>query len=174
MTLKDIQLLIDLHYCRLSSKEVLAEFSVDLTNDIDFIRTEIKSAIESGSPFRLNMTLQLIWFLPDITSLVDLFNQLLIIPGHTYHQEIAKRLQDKAPSPTTVPYIRKVFESDFQYMAYTGSDSIAITSWFSHLLAAIGNEEAIHLKRELSHSTNEGVAEGMRHRLKRLGLVMDK
>jgi hypothetical protein len=173
VTLKDIQLLIDLHYCRLSSNDVLDQFSVDLTNDIDFIRTEIKVAMESGDPFRLDMTLQLIWFLPDITSLVDLFNQLLIMPGHKYHQEIARRLQFKAPIPTTVPYVRKVFESDFEYLAYTGSDSPAITSWFSHLLAAIGNAEAINLIRELSHSTDEGVAEGMRYRLKRLGLLMD-
>lgn len=46
---------------------------------------------------------------------VAVLNELLITPGHQRHQEIAKLLQD-LKSPSTVPFVRKALESNFDYL----------------------------------------------------------
>jgi hypothetical protein len=165
MTEVDKQLLIDLDYGRVTFDNFLKQFSVDLKSDNEFIKTEMQAAIESAETDRIQMTIPLIWFSADISNFVDLLNQLLINPNHRSHQQIAKNLQDIAPSPTTVPFVRKALERNFDYLEYTCSDSDAIAKWFSWLLYSIGTEEAIDLMKEYSNSTDEGIANEMRYRL---------
>jgi hypothetical protein len=103
----------------------------------------------------------------DISKYVDILNELLINPNHRSHQEIAKTLQDYAPSPSTVPFVRKVLESNFDYLEYTCSDSDAIAKWFSWILCSIGTTEAIDLKKQYSKSSDEGIRNEMLYRLKK-------
>jgi hypothetical protein len=165
MTEEDRLLLIDLDYGRVTFDNFLKRFSIDLKSNNNFIRTEIEAAIQSADIDRIQMTIPLIWFSAEIPNFVDLLNRLLINPNHRSHQVIAKNLQDFAPSPTTVPFVRKVLETNFEYLEYTRSDSDAITKWFSWLLCSIGTDEAIDLMKEYSNSTDEGIANEMRYRL---------
>lgn len=167
MTEADKQLLVDLDDGKITFHNFKARFSVDLKSNDRFIRTEVEDAIQSGDHHRIEKTIPLIWFSADILKFVDLLNQLLINPNHWSHQEIAKTLQDKAPSPTTVPFVRKALETNFDYLEYTCSDSGVIAKWFSWLLYSIGTDEAIDLMKEYSNSTDEGIANEMRYRLQR-------
>lgn len=168
MTDKDKQLLAELDYGIISRETFLKNFSVDINDNVEFVRKEVRAAIESKDPDEIKMILNLVWLSNDITNYVDLLNELLINPNHRNHQLIAKILQDFAPSPTTVPFVRKALESNFDYLAYTCSDSIAIAKWFSWLLYSIGTPEAIELMKEYSNSSDEGVRNEMRYRLKKV------
>jgi hypothetical protein len=169
MTETDKELLINLENGRVTFENFLRQFSVDLKSDNNFIRTEMEAAIQSADHNRIQITIPLILFSADIRLFVDLLNELLINPNHISHQEIAKTLQDIAPSPTTVPFVRKALETNFEYLEYTCSDSDAIAKWFSWLLYSIGTDEAINLMKEYSNSTNEGIANEMRYRLNKIG-----
>jgi hypothetical protein len=168
MTAIDKQLLIDLNDGRLTVDNFLNRFSINLKYDNNYIRTEIEAAIQSADTDRLQITIPLIWFSADIPNFIDLLNELLTNPNHRSHQVIAKNLQDIAPSPTTVPFVRKVLETNFDYLTYTGSDSSSIAKWFSWLLYSIGTEEAINLMKEYSKSEDEGIANEMLYRLNRI------
>jgi hypothetical protein len=168
MTEADKKLLIDLDYGRVTFDDFLKQFSVDLKSDNNFIRTEMEAAIQSAETDRIQMTIPLIWFSADIPSFVDLLNELLINPNHRSHQVIAKNLQDFVPSPTTVPFVRKALETNFDYLEYTCSDLDTIAKWFSWLLSSIGTDEAINLMKEYSNSTVEGIANEMRYRLNKI------
>ena len=121
MTEKDKQLLIDLHYGRISYDQLLKKFSVEIKQDTEFVRKEMTEAIGKAKSDEIGMTLPLIWLSGDIYKYIDILNELLINPKHRKHQELAKGLQDY-PSPTTVPYARKVLESNFNYLQYTCSN----------------------------------------------------
>jgi hypothetical protein len=138
-----------------------------IMNNADLVLKEVRAAIERGDAEAIEGVLPLIWESGDITQYVDLLNELLINPNHRSHQLIAKSLQDAAPSPSTVPFIRKALESNFDYLAYTCSETSAIAKWFSWLLCAIGTKEAIELMREYSNSADESIASEMQYRLKR-------
>ena len=164
----DKKLLIDLDSGSVTFADFLNRFSVDLKSDKNFIRTEIEAAIQSADPTRIQTTIPLIWLSADIPGFVDLLNELLINPNHRSHQVIAKGLQDSAPSPTTIPFVRKALETNFDYLAYTCSNSYTIAKWFSWLLYSIGTEEAINLMKEYSNSADEGIANEMRYRLNKV------
>ena len=168
MTDKDKQLLAEFDYGIISSGTFIKNISIDIKSNVDFVRQEIKTAIESAGPEEIQMTLNLVWLSGDISKYVDLLNELLINPNHRNHQQIAKALQDLAPSPTTVPFVRKALETNFDYLEYTCSDSDAIAKWFSWLLYSIGTTEAIDLMKEYSHSADEGIRNEMLYRLKKV------
>ncbi len=163
---KDKQLLSEFYYGIIKADVFLKNLSVDIKSDKIFVRTEIKIAIETFDPDEIQMTLQLIWLSGDIPHYVDILNELLINPNHRSHQQIAKNLQDFAPSLTTVPFVRKALESNFDYLEYTCSDSDAIAKWFSWLLYSIGTAEAIDLMKEYSNSNDEGIRNEMLYRFK--------
>lgn len=168
MTDKDKQLLAELDYGIITRDIFLKNFSIDIKNNPDFVREEVRAAIESKDPEEIQTTLSLIWVSGDILRHVNLLNQLLINPNHKSHQLIAKALQDHSPSPTTIPFVRKALESNFAYLEYTCSESSAIAKWFSWLLYLIGTKEAIDLMQEYSNSGDEGIANEMRYRLKKI------
>jgi hypothetical protein len=168
MTDHDKQLLAELDYGAITTDVFLKKLSVDIKNDIDFVRTEMQKAIATSDPDEIRMTLTLIWLSGDISRYIDMLNELLINPNHRSHQQIAKSLQDNAPSSTTVPFVRKVLETNFDYLAYTCSNSNVIAKWFSWLLYAIGTTEAVDLMKEYSNSSDEGIRNEMRYRLEKL------
>jgi len=167
MTEKDKQLLTDLEYGKISYDQLLERFSINIKEDSEFVRKEIYAAVHSAKSEEIGMTLPLIWLSEDIDKYIDILNELLINPNHRNHQEIAKGLQDY-PSPTTVPFVRKALESNFDYLEYTCSESKAIAKWFSWLLYSIGTTEAIELMKEYSNSNDEGIRNEMIYRLKKL------
>lgn len=77
-------------------------------------------------------------------------------------------MQDHAPSQTTVPFVRKVLESNFDHLEYSCSETGVIAKWFSWLLFAIGTDEAIELMKEYSSSPDEGIRNEMLNRLKKV------
>ncbi len=116
MTEKDKKLLIEFENGEITADNFLNQFSVELKSDNHFIYTEIQTAIESDDPAKLKLVIPLIWISDDISRFLDLLNELLINPNHKSHQRIAKTLQDKLPRPTTVPFVRKVLETNFDYL----------------------------------------------------------
>jgi hypothetical protein len=167
MTDKDKQLLAELDYGIITSDVFMKNFSVDIQGNPDFVKKEVVAAIKSANAEEIQMSLSLIWLSGDIPQYVDLLNELLVNPNHQSHQRIAKALQDIAPSPTTLPFIRKALESKFDYLEYTCSENSAIAKWFSWLLCSIRTKEAIEMMKEFSNSSDEGIANEMRYRLKR-------
>lgn len=165
---KDKKLLTELDYGVITRDVFLKIFSVDIKSNPDFVRREVEAAIESKDIEEIQMALSLIWATDDVPEYVDLLNELLINPNHTGHQLIAKTLQEVAPSASTVPFIKKALESNFDYLEYTCSETSAIAKWFSWLLYSIGTTEAIDLMKEYSNSSDEGIAGEMRYRLEKV------
>jgi hypothetical protein len=168
MTDQDKQLLAELDNGIITNDTFFESFSVDIKSDTEFVRTEMINAIATSAPDEIQMTLNLIWLSGDISKYVDILNELIINPNHRNHQEIVKTLQDFAPSPSTVPFVRKALESNFDYLEYTCSESDAIAKWFSWLLYSIGTTEAIDLMKEYSSSSDEGIRNEMLYRLKKV------
>ena len=168
MTITDKQVLIDLADAKISYDQFLNRFSVDIKKDSAFVRKEMNAAIASRDPNEIGTTLPLIWLSGDIPNYTDILNDLLVNPNHRKHQQIARGLQDH-PSSTTVPFVRKALESNFDYLEYTCSESNAIAKWFSWLLYSIfGTPEAIDLMKEYSKSNDEGISNEMLYRLKKV------
>lgn len=168
MTKNDKQVLSQFYNGDIAEDILISKFSVDVKSNVAFVTDEIRAAIESQNPDEIEMSLLLILVSGDFIRYIDMLNELLINPHHRSHQQIAKTLQDEAPSPSTVPFVRKALESNFDYLQYTCSESDAIAKWFSWLLYSIGTEEAIDLMREYSNSKDEGIAQEMRYRLKKV------
>ena len=97
----------------------------------------------------------------------DVFNHLLVMPGHDLHQEVTMAIQ-RLESPSSVPYIESVLRGGFGFLAYTSSEDAVIAKWFSHALARIDTPESIALIEEFAVCDNAGIAEEMRYRLDRL------
>lgn len=97
-------------------------------------------------------------------SSVDLLNELLVNTEHHQHQMIAKTLQH-VKSPSTIPFVKRALDSNFDYLEYTCSDHDAIAKWFSWLLFSINTKEAISLIEEYSKSPNKDIRNEMIYRL---------
>src|SRR5689334_10884339 len=134
MTVKDKQLLVEFEYGVITKDVFIKNFSIDLKSNPEFVREEVRAAIQTRNPEEIQTAILLIWLSGDIPQHVELLNKLLINPDHQSHQRIAKTLQDVSPSPTTIPFIRKALESNFDYLDYTCSESDVIAKWFSWLL----------------------------------------
>lgn len=167
MTHSDKQLLSEYTKGNITVEYLLQHFSTDLKENAGFVKKEIGLAINSADANEIQLAIELIWLSSNTPAFVEILNELLINPNHRSHQRIAKTLQDVS-SPTTVPFIRKVLESNFSYLDYTYSESDVITKWFSWLLFSIGTTEAIDLIKEYSHSNDDGVSNEMLYRLKKI------
>jgi HEAT repeat protein len=155
-------------YCRgrLSREEFLRQFPNDF-NSKDYVVNAIENAISKGDIDELDCTISLIWLCGKEKDFVDILNELLINPNHRRHQEITKSIQDIG-NPSSVPFIKKVLQSNFDYLQYTCSDSDAIAKWFSWALYSIGTKEAIELMKEYSQSQDDGIRNEMIYRLKKV------
>lgn len=131
------------------------------------IRTSFLEAITRQDSQLLDFAIEQLFGVKNQQDYLDILNQLLLIPYHTRHQEVAWRLQ-QIGSPDTVPFVRQVLESRFGYLEYTCSESEAIAKWFSHLLWNIGTPEAIALIEEYAQSSDEGIQGEMQYRLRRI------
>ena len=174
-SLLDQFLLDEIDYMTYVERQYACSNSVVRQNSADFIHHKDKYlrllnlALESEDDLKSDVIIEQMEV--DAPAFLNELNQLLIDPRHQSHQIVAKMLQDDAPSPTTVPYVRVVLESDFSYLAYTCSEKCAIAKWFSHLLFAIGTKEAIDLIREYAKCKDAQIAQEMQYRLKQHNLV---
>lgn len=131
------------------------------------VKTEIKQAIESKEEAKLERAIDLIWLYEDNEKFIDELNILLLEPNHKSHQAITKAIQS-LKNPKSIPFIRKALQSNFDYLAYTCSESGTIAKWFSWALFAIGTKEAIDLIKEYTKSDDEGIRNEMIYRLNKV------
>ena len=153
-------------YCsnEISLEKFRAVFPIDLEANAVACETAAVVVIATGDANKLDRFVTLLFSFEDLALHVHVLNVLLVTPHHFYHQAVAKALQSIA-SPTTVPYVKKVLEKGFEFLAYTFSESEVIGKWLSWLLYAIGTPEAISVMREYAESEDEGLAAAMQYRL---------
>lgn len=96
-----------------------------------------------------------------------IFNQLTLEEFHFSHQPIVFCLQ-KIKSPSSIPFLEKMLESQFDYLEYTGSDSDVITKWISHALANIGTPDALSIIKKYKNAEDVGISKEMTYRLARI------
>jgi hypothetical protein len=152
---------------QLTTEKINQDFAMDISKSKDYVIKEIRNAIDNGNVEELELAISLIWVSGVDMQFVDILNELLINPNHRSHQLVTKTIQE-LKSPSSVPFIRQVLQSNFEYLAYTGSDSDAIAKWFSWALYSIGTIDALDLMREYSNSSDEGVREEMTYRLSKV------
>ncbi|OON69359.1 hypothetical protein [Hymenobacter sp. CRA2] len=115
----------------------------------------------------LDRTIDLLWLSEDTADLIDLLHQLLLVPHHWSHQQIARELQ-RLRHASSVPFIRAALETNFDYLAYSGSRRSVIAKWFSWALHDIGTPEAIQTMREFAETGRKGIRKEMRYRLSKI------
>lgn len=138
-----------------------------LNEQKDNIEFKVREAIKSGETEELDIAVSELLESENISNHIDLLNELLLVNFHRQHQYIAKAIQD-LKTPSSVPYIRKVLDSGFKEIPYTGSDSYSMAKWFSWALYCIGTKEAIEVMKEHANSKDQGIKYEMRYRLKKL------
>lgn len=160
-----------IHYLRsnISCEKLLADFSVDIRTDKQYVISELEKAMETNDPDYLDLAITLLNISGISLEFVDILNKLLIYPNHYRHQEIARDIQ-LLKSPTSVEYIDKVLETNFSFLEYTASDSDAIAKWFSWALYSIGTEEAIDVMKKYTNVMDEGIKNEMQYRLKKMNV----
>ncbi len=135
------------------------------------VRDVVQEAITGQDYERINTVTEQLLSANNPRFYLDVLNVLLVTSGHYHHQEVAMKLQ-QIGDPSTIPYVRQVFDQGFYYLDYTCSDSGAIAKWFSHLLWKIGTPEALALIQEYTSHSDEGIRKEMLYRLKRIAHVM--
>jgi hypothetical protein len=109
----------------------------------------------------------LIYFCENNEALMGVLNELLINPNHKKHQFITKTIQS-LKNPSSISFIKKVLNTGFNYLNYTGSDAEVIAKWFSWALLSIDTKEAIDVMKEFAKSDNEGIKKEMIYRLNKI------
>jgi HEAT repeat protein len=167
MTDQEKILLFEVNSGQLTTDEFYRKFPADIRKAKDYVVREIQDSIKQGDTEELDIAISLIWLSGTDELFIDILNQLLINPNHRSHQFVTRTIQE-LQSPTSVPFIKQVLESNFSYLTYTCSDSDAIAKWFSWALYEIGTKDAIKLMKEYSKSPDEGIRKEMIYRLKKV------
>ena len=167
MTEKEKSIIDEFHSRDISQEMFYEKFPINIRADKQYVIQKINSAIERQNNEDLDYALTLMYLVEDGMYFIDVMNNLLLEPNHCKHQEITRFLQDMK-HPSSIEFIRKVLLTNYDYLEYTGSESRAISGWFSHALYQIGTKEAIDVIKEFSHSEDEGIREEMIYRLNKL------
>lgn len=167
MTEEQKSLLLQCLSGEIYEEDFLEQFPLDLERGGEKVISEVITAMKAGIAEDLDLAIELLFFYEDLSAFLDLLNDLLIFPGHHFHQNICFKLQ-KLKNPLSIPFIRKALASNFDYLQYTCSEDAVIAKWFSHALWNIGTPDSIAMIEEFSESENEGIREEMRYRLKRI------
>lgn len=167
MTEQEIKLLITVMSGRLSRENFYRQFPVDIRKSKGYVISEVRNAMAKGDTEQLERAIFLIWLSGVDKDFVDILNELVINPNHRSHQVVAMAIQD-VKSPSSVPFIKKALQSNFDYLQYTCSESGAIAKWFSWALYSIGTKEAIDLLKEYAKSEDDGIRKEMNYRLSKI------
>lgn len=135
----------------------------------DYLVEQCELAIAAGDRDRLEILLSLARWDGVNPLAVEALNRLLLLRGHTKHQEIVRDLQSAA-DPSSVPFLRRAIDEGFDSMVdYNGSGPGPVAKWFSHAFANIGTREAIEALRHYQRSHPEPeVRDEMTYRLRKL------
>lgn len=163
MTQKQHHLLQQFYLREIDSPTFLEAFDVDLRYDATFIEDEVRRAIVKRNADDLDVAIDLIHFHEKPADLIEVLNELLVNPKHTKHQIVTRHLQNIA-APSSIPFIQRVLESEFDYLQYTCSESDAIAKWFSWALFEIGTQEAFDLIEYYTKSEDVGIKKEMEYR----------
>jgi len=166
MTEKQTKKLSEYYLGKVESGELAKELG-DKVKDVNFIKQEIATAIDTKSKDIIERAIDLMWYCQDYEKLLGELNTLLLEPNHRSHQWVTKKIQDIG-HPSSIPFIRKALETNFEYLEYTCSDTDVIAKWFSWALFSIGTKEAIDLIKEYAKSEDEGIRKEMTNRLNKL------
>lgn len=166
MTEKQIQILSDYHSGKMPRGKFLQEFGKEI-EDVKFIKEEIKASLKTKNEENIERAISLMLFAGNYNQFIDELNILLLDPNHRNHQLITKTIQDLG-NPKSVPFIKKVLETNFDYLEYTCSDSDVIAKWFSWALFSIGTDSAINVIKEYARSEDNGIRNEMIYRLNKL------
>jgi hypothetical protein len=134
----------------------------------DFVLAEMAAARQREDWEGQEAVVEFTRLLRDPMAKSEALNELLVMPNHEVHQQIAMEIQNLR-DPSSVPFIRQVLETRFEFLQYTCSEQSVIAKWFSHALAEINSPESIDLIREFAHSNDQGIAAEMTYRLSQIG-----
>jgi len=172
MTEQEIEILSKYSNYEIPFEDLKPEIKFDKLQDLEYVSSYIEEALKSNNENLTKAACAIYFYFNDKKKLEKYLNQLIINPNHWSHQRLVKHLQDDLKYPSSVQYIRKALESNFDYLQYTYSDDGVIAKWFSHALHSIGTKEAIELMKEYSKSANHQIKDEMRYRL--LGFHIEK
>lgn len=133
----------------------------------DFIVKELEVGIERDDWYIQSAIFEMACSIGNPDAKATILNTLLLIPGHSFHQEVAREIQQLG-HPSSISIIDKILSDGFGIFEYTCSEDAVIAKWFSHALADIGTNEAIQVIQKYASSSNQGVANEMQYRLKRM------
>lgn len=168
MTEQEKQLIEDFEFSKISHEDFYLNFPINLRDNKNYIPDEIRKAINDQNKEALeSIIFLLVWIIEYPSDYLEILHELLLNPSHQSHQRITKILQE-LKNPESIPYIKKVLESKFDYLEYTCSSSGTIAKWFSHALSSIGTKEAIGVLREYSISPDKEIREEMLYRLRKI------
>ena len=173
MTEQEIEILSKYSNYKIHFEDLKPEIKFDKLQDLEYVSSYIEEALKSNNENLTKAACVIYFYFKENKKLEKYLNQLIINPNHWSHQRLVKHLQDDLKYPSSVQYIRKVLESNFDYLQYTYSDDGVIAKWFSHALHSIGTKEAVELMREYSNSANHQIKDEMRYRLLQ-GLHIEK
>lgn len=166
MTENQIQILDEYYLGRVTKEKFSKEFGNQIENT-DFIKGELKQAINSKDEEKIERAISLIWIYNNDKQFIDELNLLLLDTNHKSHQVITKTIQDLR-NPISIPFIKKALESNFNYLEYTCSESAVIAKWFSWALFSIGTEEAIEIIKKYTKAEDKGIRNEMIYRLNKV------
>lgn len=133
----------------------------------DLTLRALREAIEAQRGEELDSLLEEL----DLQTLpVALLNELLVMPGHQQHQQVAFALQWLG-DPSTLPYAARALAMGFDHLQYTASENDVIAKWFSWLLAGIEAPGADALLQQYACSDDPDIAAEMRYRISKLDEV---
>jgi hypothetical protein len=142
-----------------------------MKNNPEILISKIEKAISKNDNESLQSLMEELELVEMSPEFISILNQLLVNKNHKKHQFITRCIQD-LKSPTSISFIQKALESNFDYLQYTCSEDIVIAKWFSHALAKIGTTEAINLMKFYTKSENEGIKTEMMYRLNKLKIAL--
>jgi hypothetical protein len=141
--------------------------SEKMKNNPEILISKIEKAISKNDNESLQTLLEEFELVEMSAKFIPILNRLLLHKNHKKHQFITRCIQD-LKSPTSISFIQKALETNFDYLQYTCSEEVVIAKWFSHALAKIGTKEAINLMKFYSKSENEGIKTEMMYRLNKI------
>jgi len=154
---------------KMSREKLLANYSIDLLTDKQYVITELEGAMKSKDSTYMEHAITLLYLSDVTTEFVDILNRLLVYPYHFHHQAITKFIQE-LKSPKSIAYIEKVLATNFDFLKYTASENGAIAKWFSWALYSIGTKESFDIIEKYSNSSDEGISNEMLYRLQKMSV----
>ncbi|MCU1799159.1 hypothetical protein CUU45_18040 [Pectobacterium polaris] len=134
------QELLNMFYSQNISKyELIKKFDLECHTSIELISKEIENASQKKSADELEDAITLIFIFNEKKIPVEQLNYLLLEHWHYKHEDIASLLQD-IKSESSVEYLFKATEENYEYLSFDDSYALAVKCIWA--LGEINNENA--------------------------------